>query len=403
MSPATEAPGVDREVAEALRAEIAELVSVTEEIRGLQFLEEPSITVLSEQELAARIRADLESELEPDELETTQAWFQLLGLLPNDAPPLLDVYVNLLGEQVIGLYDLDTKELLVRGETAELSPLSRSTVVHELLHALADQHFDDGTALETLVDGERYDEASAFFSFLEGEATYFQLLYITERLSTSESLALATEALDQDTSALDATPYVISEPFFYRYEAGLDFVTAVAADGGIDALNQAHVIPPTTTEHISHPETYLEGEGADDVALPTTAVAGYEVVEESTWGELGLLATFGQLIGPGAASQIGDGWGGDAYRIMTSGDEVLFVLTYRGDTERDAEEVAEALADLAAAMDAGEGETADDASVTFSGEDYAFVDRDGATVVFVAATDPEAGATAAGVVDLGNA
>ena len=133
MSPATEAPGVDREVAEALRAEIAELVSVTEEIRGLQFLEEPSITVLSEQELAARIRADLESELEPDELETTQAWFQLLGLLPNDAPPLLDVYVNLLGEQVIGLYDLDTKELLVRGETAELSPLSRSTVVHELL------------------------------------------------------------------------------------------------------------------------------------------------------------------------------------------------------------------------------------------------------------------------------
>ncbi len=51
-------------------------------------------------------------------------------------------------------------------------------------------------------------------------------------------------------------------------------------------------------------------------------------------------------------------------------------------------------------MDTGEATPAEDASVTFSGEDFAFVDISGSTVVFVAASDPAAGIAAAETLDL---
>jgi hypothetical protein len=394
---------VDPGLAAALRDEIAELARITEDIRGLDFLDEPNVVILSEAELAERVREDFLSELEPGEVEWTAAWMDLMGLLDADQQSLLDIYLDLIGEQVIGLYVPDTRELLVRGDAEELSPLSRATVVHELIHALTDQHFDIDARLDALDEEERYDEVSAYLSLLEGEATYFQFVYITEHLSSAEALALATEALEAESPALDATPYSISEPLFFRYEAGFDF-TLVLADDGIGAINDALREPPLSTEQIAHPERFETAEAPLAVSLPPLEIPGYEVVEESTWGELGLLATFGQVIGPGAADQIGDGWGGDGYRIMTSGDEVLFAFVYRGDTDRDATEVADAFVDLAGeVMDAGEGEAADDGSVTFSGEDFAFIDRAGDTVVFVAASDPATGEAAAATLALGQA
>jgi hypothetical protein len=389
-------------VAEALREEIAELARITEDIRGLDFFDEPQVVILTEAQLAARVREDFLAELEPGELEWTAAWLDLLGLVDADTQPLLDLYLDLIGEQVIGLYVPETRELLVRGDASALSPLSKATVVHELMHALTDQHFDIEARIDELDTEERYDAASAYLSLLEGEATFFQFAYVTDYLSPEEALELAMEALEADTSSLDATPYAISEPLFFRYEAGLDFAILLA-DGGIEAFNNAHREPPVSTEQIAHPQRFLDGEAPASVSLPPLAVTGYDVVEESTWGELGLLGTFGQVIGPGAADQIGDGWGGDAYQILTSGSEVLFAYTYQGDTTRDAAEVAEAFVALAAgSMDAGEA-VDDDTAITFSGEDFAFIDVEGDTMVFVAASDPAAGAIAAGVLALGEA
>ncbi|MDH3730636.1 MAG: hypothetical protein OES13_05890, partial [Acidimicrobiia bacterium] len=166
-------------------------------------------------------------------------------------------------------------------------------------------------------------------------------------------------------------------------------------------VNDALASPPLTTEHIAHPATFFDEEAPLEVVLPMVDAPGYEVVEESTWGELGLLATFGQAIGEGAASQIGDGWGGDAYRILSNGTDVIFLFSYRADSDRDAAEVAEAFVDLATnSMDAGDSTEGEDSSVTFEGEDFAFVDVAGDAVVFVAASDPLVGAAASGALNL---
>lgn len=393
--------GLDPELVESLRVEVDALARIAEEIRGLSFIEQPTVVFLTEPELAARIVADFESELEPGELEWTQAWFDLLGLLDPESQPLTEVYADLLSEQVVGVYEPKTKELLVRADAPDLSVFSKTTVVHEMIHALSDQHFDVGARLEALVSDDRFDEASAYLSLLEGEATYFQFVYIADHLSTSEAVALGTEILGSDSTVLDRTPFVISEPLLFRYNAGFQLVLDIVEDLGIEGINEALRSPPLTTEHIAHPVAYFDEEPAVEVVLPAFVAPGYEVVEESTWGELGLLATFGQTIGEGAASQIGDGWGGDSYRILSNGSEVIFLFSYRADTDRDATEVAEAFVDLATrSMDAGEPTEGEDSSTTFTGEDFAFVDLSGDSVVFVAASDPTVGEAAAGALNL---
>ncbi len=377
------------------------LARITEEVRGLSFIEEPTVLFLSEPELAARIVSDFEAELEPGELEWTEAWLDLLGLLDPENQSLAEVYDDLLSEQIVGLYVPETKELLVRADASDLSVLSKTTVVHEMVHALSDQHFGVGDRLDALVEADRLDEASAYLSLLEGEATYFQFVYIAEHLSSSEAIALGTEILETDSAALDRTPYSISEPLFFRYEAGFQLLLKIVEEQGIEGINAALDSPPLTTEHIAHPATFFDEEAALEVVLPSVDAPGYQVVEESTWGELGLLATFGQAIGEGAASQIGDGWGGDAYRILSNGTDVIFLFSYKADSDRDAAEVADAFIDLAAtSMDAGDPTDGEDSSTTFSGEDFAFVDVSGDSVVFVAASDPAAGEAAAGALNL---
>ncbi|MEE8331231.1 MAG: hypothetical protein V3R84_05620 [Acidimicrobiia bacterium] len=392
--------GLDPELVESLRAEVDALSRIAEEIRGLAFIEEPTVVFLTETELAARIVADFEAELEPGELEWTEAWFDLLGLLDPDMQPLAEVYADLLSEQVVGVYEPETKELLVRADTANLSVFSKTTVVHEMIHALSDQHFGVGERLEALVEEDHLDEASAYISLLEGEATYFQFVYIADHLSPSEAVALGTEIIGSDSTVLDRTPFVISEPLLFRYEAGFQLVLDIIEDLGIEGINEALRSPPLTTEHVAHPAAYFDEEPAVQVVLPSIVAPGYEVVEESTWGELGLLATFGQVIGEGAASQIGGGWGGDTYRVLYNGSDVIFLFSYRADTDRDATEVAEAFVDLATnSMDAGDPTDGEDSSTTFSGEDFAFVEVSGDSVVFVAASDPAAGEAAAGALN----
>ena len=65
-----------------------------------------------------------------------------------------------------------------------------------------------------MIDEERFDEAAAFRALLEGDATYFQLVYI-EQLPLAEQFALATEALAQmgETSVLQSTPPTLTAPF----------------------------------------------------------------------------------------------------------------------------------------------------------------------------------------------
>lgn len=387
--------GLDPAIVEELAAEVEVLIDDTEQIRGLEFLSHPTVTILTTEELAERVEADLEEELVPEELAIETRVYQLLGLL-TARDELEDILLDLYSEGVAGFYDGDTGEMVIGGEAAELSPYTKSVIVHELVHALTDQHFVFNDDYQAMFEEERYDEGAAFQALIEGDATYFQLVYFQE-LPMAEQLAAAMEELDRvgEATSFTTSPRWILNSLSFPYESGRAFVSALVEDGGIAAVDAAYTERPTTTEEIMHPARYESGEGAATVPPIAIELDGYDVYETSSYGEWGIRLLLSNSPA-GVAVTAANGWGGDAYQVLTNDSDLVLAMAYKGDTEDDAFELADALIQLVESLDMGEA-LADGGGVSYLPEDgrYAFLDRIGDGFIFVISTDAAAGAAAA--------
>jgi Zn-dependent peptidase ImmA (M78 family) len=373
-----------------LENELDALVAATEDVRGLTFFEDPEIIIVSSGELADRVRLQLEEDLDPEETLITQRLFETLGLLDGSVD-LLQSYTDLYAEAVGGFYDNETGEMVISGDDA-LSPLAKTIVVHELIHALTDQHFDFASKLDLLIDEKRYQEASAIQALAEGDATYFQLVYM-QTLPTSEQVEAVQESLSVDTTVSDSLPEWFSEDLTWPYDAGFGFVDRLVSDLGVSGLNQTYTLLPTTSEHIIHPGSYLTRQPPRPASLPDVVIEGYEVFEESQWGEWNLQLYLLDGVDPGEAIVAATGWGGDEYRIYWDGTDVAFAYLFVGDTPRDADEMATSLAEsVRQRMAVGSGFSTATGTTFSPGADFALIVRDGATVLFVAAGDPLVGA-----------
>lgn len=389
--------GLEPAVVERLTEQILELITATEEVRGLPFLVSPTVTILTPAELSARVRSDLEEELDSAELAVDTRLFQLLGKLDPD-DDLESMLLDLYSEQVAGFYDGDTGEMVIGGEAADLTPLTKSVVVHELIHALTDQHFIFNDEYQALWDEQQYDRGAAFQSLIEGDATYFQLVYIQE-LPLAEQMSVASEALAQmsDTSVFDSVPAWIQDDLAFPYDTGQLFVEALVAAGGIAAVDAAYSDRPISTESVMHPPRYTAGEPVLEVAPLQLEVEGFESHEASTYGEWGFRQLLSDVAGSGVSVQAANGWGGDAYEVLFDDDDVLMAIAYKGDTEDDTFELVSAIITLIRDnLEMGEG-VGEAGGVTWNMEDgrYAHVDRIGDGFIFVISTDAAAGAAAA--------
>ena len=140
-----------------------------------------------------------------------------------------------------GWYEPSTKRLVVvEGET---EAMGRGVLVHELFHALQDQHFD----LARLHAAARDEDAArAVTALIEGEAM----------LAVSELLDYDFEQHAQLPPAGPLDPERFEKIF--HYGAGLRFVRALRDAGGWELVDAAFRDPPLRTAEILHPERYRE-------------------------------------------------------------------------------------------------------------------------------------------------
>jgi hypothetical protein len=369
-----------------LQMQIAELVAVTEDLRELEFLRPPTITVVSDEELAERVRGLLADETE--DVPADEALMELLGLIPEDLD-LLSLYTDLYGEQVAGFYDGDTEEMVVPAAADAFTALQRATLVHELTHALTDQRLEFSDRFDALIEEERFDEVTAFQSVIEGDATLTEILYITG-LPFEEQQEVLAESFAADRTVFDRAPEFIQGGLLFPYDSGFSFVQRLYDIGGFDEINRVYLEPPVSSEQIITPRDF-ERDLPQSVDLVLDDPAGYERVYETVWGALSFALMFDQVIGDGAADDAADGWGGDEYIQWFDGERAAMALDVRTDTDEDALELEEAIvAYVTAAMDAGEG-TRDGVGTVFSDAEFAFVARTGNRVVFIVADDPAVG------------
>ncbi|MGF1617985.1 MAG: hypothetical protein ACFCU2_09315 [Acidimicrobiia bacterium] len=339
-----ELPGTES-LPESVQEELLELVNITQDLRELNFIEAPIISVVTSAELEALVREQIEEEAE--NLPADQALYELLGLLDSTVN-LQALLTDLYGEQVAGFYDGETGEMVVPITASGFSQVQRATLVHELTHALTDQNFDFHPKYQAMFDEERYDEASAYQALIEGDASFTEVLYL-QTLSQQELGEFFAEALQVDIEQFESAPQFIQDSLLFPYDTGLTFVQHIYMADGWETVNEAYqrfVDLPGSTEQVITPDDY----GRDlplEVTMPEIDVPGYELRESSVWGELGFRILFSEVLGDNATLEAADGWGGDRYSFWFDGSNAVFVLVYEGDTSTDRDEAEEALLEFA--------------------------------------------------------
>ena len=333
-------PASEAEVREA----VDEISAAVERERGLSFREPVEVDLAGEGEFQRRLLEDFDEDV--DELRRAEVVFQALGLVGPDID-LVESMRELLGAGVVGFYDPETDELVVRGTA--LTPYVRTTIAHELTHALDDQHFD--------LDRPEYDDADdevgfGFSAVVEGNARRVEAAY-RDSLSREEQEDATAEELELGAGIdLGGVPTVLVELIAAPYGLGETFVDELLASGGQRELDDAFADPPRTSEQVIDAEAYREGEGRIEVPVPS--VPG-EVVEDGVAGQVLIQLVLASEVGAGQAAEAAVGWGGDWAVAWRDGDRSCATLSVVGD---DAGETAE----LRAAFEEWADARADDGS-----------------------------------------
>ncbi len=301
--------------------------------RGLEFKGPVEVELVDDATFEARLLEDFEEDSE--ELARTAGQLRALGLLEHGVD-LASELRGLLGAGVLGFYDPETGELVVRG--TDLTPYTRQTVAHELTHAIDDQWFDlDRPELDDATD----ETGFGFSALVEGNARRVENAY-TNSMTAAERRELRNEetafAAGADFSRMpEVLVYLIMAP----YELGQGLVADILDHGGGERLDLSFENPPTTSEQVIHPARFLAGEKGVTV---TTPPADGTATEEGVLGEMVIRMILASSLDAAEAQIAAEGWGGDRYVTWEQSngatcmrDDIVM------DTRTDLSEVTEAL------------------------------------------------------------
>ncbi|WP_110206530.1 DUF6782 family putative metallopeptidase [Nocardioides daejeonensis] len=318
------------------------LVKSVEKLRGLTFKEPVYVDFLSVKEFKKDVRVEQDDLTDEDreELEQGVELLRALGLITGD----LDLFAtlqDLSSGGTLAYYTPEKERIRIRGK--ELTPAITSTLVHELTHALQDQHF----GLEQKLDAFDDDEGTAamvFRAVVEGDASRIATSWAQE-LPAAEQQELQRaqlEEAEQGRKDLTGIPSILVTQMSAPYALGEPLVSLVAA-GGNDAVDRLLRSAPRSEEVLLDPFVWGTSAGeVRDVEQPELE-KGEKEFDSGEFGALTLFLVLAERLGPKAALAAADGWGGDQYVAYESGGTSCMKATFVGDTASDTVELGEAL------------------------------------------------------------
>ena len=314
----------------ATAADIEELKAFVESARGLRFLEPVDVAVLDDEAFRRSLASG--EPMEESDAEVAIGVLRALGLLEGagDLGPAGELDAS----TVAGFYDTETRRLVVRG--TRLTPFVRQVLVHELTHALDDQHFD----LEPdVVDDEA---ALAFEALVEGNAVVVESRYLAALPREEREAARAEEdaTFGATVGGGSEGPAILAELGVFPSRDGPRLVIALLEAGGRARLDAAFRVPPTSTAEVLHPERFLDGLRRATVG-PVRADG--RVVDQGVLGELILRLVLAESLSDDRAARAAAGWAGDRYVAWTSGRRTCVRATVALDSPAEANELAAGL------------------------------------------------------------
>ncbi len=288
---------VDRQV----RTELPQLEAFVERTRGLSFVRPVRVEVLAEDDFYDAL--DEGGDTDPVDVSGSDATAQALGEGANLSGRADGAFAS----GVDGFYDDQSHRLVVLGDVLDAS--TRQVIVHELTHALQDQHFDLGARA---AEARSPEQQLAWRALVEGDATRVEQAWYDAQPGDVQD-----ELDDVVGGEVEPAQDVVQDLFGFPYYAGPGLVRALLNSGGQAALDHAFTAPPVDTGQVLHPGRTPGRAVPDPGGLPTGMV-----VDRGELGELGLAHLLGRTAtqpGPQAA------WLGDRYATV---QEELGPCTY---------------------------------------------------------------------------
>lgn len=321
---------------EAFDETVAELQAFVEDQRDLKFLRPVEARLLDDARFAEMIATDDGTGDPPvEELRRTERILKALALITPDFD-LVGMVTDPArrGQDVLGVYSDETEVLYVRGTS--LTPMVKSVLVHELVHALDDQHFD--LSKYSNLTGELEDNLAAR-ALVEGNARRIENLYVEQLSAVDAASVEAARDARPESDAVDE--FQIADYFaVFPYLDGAEFVTAIAGRGGERAVDDAFRRPPRTTAEVLEPMRYMSGIRG---TLLTPPDSPSPVVDTGMFGELGLFLLLLDAVGPVNASIAASTWEGDSYVAYEDGDRMCARVRFLLEGVREGEVTAEIL------------------------------------------------------------
>ncbi len=318
--------GPDPAALRAIEAQVSQ-------IRGLPAQAEVSLRVLDEAGLQQYLLDAFERDYLPGEREADQKELVALGLLkPTD--DLVQIQLQLLQGQVIGVYDPDDKLMFLIDSQAQFGPAERITYAHEFNHALQDQYYDlNKFAPKHPVSNDR---SLAAHAVLEGDAVMLQTMWAAANLTQDDLLEVARGSATGDDSLVRA-PLIVRTELLFPYIEGFAFVRQAFRDGGsYAAIDEILKNPPESTAQILHPDKYTAGVRPVEVDLPDIAQTlgdDWRRVGSGVLGELDSRVLLEQYGERSEAVRVAAGWSGDRWQLVEKDGRSTIVLKTRWESE----------------------------------------------------------------------
>lgn len=350
-----------------METRVEELLHEAETWRGLKAKEPVPSGTVDGQVLERKMLDAFREDLPPEVLRPVETGLKAFGLIPEDLD-LVAYFPKLLSSQVAGYYDperqyfaLVEREELSADLSDEAKRLQDAVLVHELTHALQDQHFH----LEAFAESRPLDDADvARVALIEGDATLVMIDFFAqanlETMPGADQMASMLNDPQQmlgsgvpGTAELVAAPAWFQDTLLFSYAQGFQFALSVRRKGGQELLDKAFTTdPPRSTEQILHPEKWHtkrdDPKAVDWPALPLSPRSGWKKVSEGQLGELSVRTLLRDVAkqdknhAAGAAA----GWGGDRFEVHEKEGRRLLVWISEWDSDKDAKELQAALRSL---------------------------------------------------------
>ena len=272
------------------------------------------------------------------ELHAEELTLKMFGLVPQDFN-LAGETVDLMSEQAAAFYDYQKKRLFVLDSTPD-GEEQRMALVHELAHAIADQHHPLGKFMK---EGSPDDDAStARQAVMEGQANWLTWAYLT--LHTGGSPEVPERLLDQIASSAGANgpdfpvytgaPLYIRESLVFPYNQGTRFQDAVFRKLSKTGFDEVFAHPPQSTQQILHPDEYFSRRAPSIPEPPgLESVLGkqakqFRVLTDGNLGEFDFSALLRQYVGEQEGSEAASHVLGGAFRLYQNKRANYAILAY---------------------------------------------------------------------------